>query len=72
MSSLERQGEEELDEYPICTWSDYVGVPHFVRVLIPTHREIVLYRQPTGPNPLHHRHDLVDRPRAMEVVQPLF
>ena len=25
----------------------------------------VLYCQPTGPNPLDHRDDLVDRPRAM-------
>ena len=34
---------------------------------IPTYRERVLYRQPTGANPLHHRDDLVDRPRAMGV-----
>jgi hypothetical protein len=27
--------------------------------------ERVLYRQPTGPNPLHHLDDLVDCPRAM-------
>ena len=33
---------------------------------------MVLYSQPTGPNPLHHREDLVDRPRAMRVgVQQL-
>ena len=30
-------------------------------------RERVLYRQPTGPNPLYHRDDEVDRPRAMGV-----
>jgi len=30
-------------------------------------RERLLYRQPTGPNPLYHRDDLVDRPRAMGV-----
>ena len=29
--------------------------------------EIFLYGQPAGPNPLFHRHDLVDRPRAMGV-----
>ena len=27
----------------------------------------VLYRQPTGPNALYHRDDLVDRSRAMRV-----
>ena len=27
----------------------------------------VLYQQPTGPNPLDHRYDLVDRPRTMGV-----
>ena len=30
-------------------------------------RERVLYRKPTGPNPLYHRDDQVDRPRAMGV-----
>ena len=29
--------------------------------------ERVLYGQPTGPSPLYHRDDLVDRPRAMGV-----
>ena len=29
--------------------------------------ERTLHRQPTGPNPLCHRDDLADRPRAMEV-----
>ena len=28
-------------------------------------RERILDWQPTGPNPLYHRDDLVDRPRAM-------
>ena len=30
-------------------------------------RETALYWQPTGPNPLYHRDDQVDRPRAMGV-----
>ena len=29
--------------------------------------EVQRKRQPTGPNPLYHRDDLVDRPRAMGV-----
>ena len=33
----------------------------------PCHRERVLYYQPTGLNPLYHRDDWVDRPRAMGV-----
>ena len=31
-------------------------------------RERVLCWQPTGPNPLYHRDDLVDRPRAIVQV----
>ena len=30
-------------------------------------RERVLHRLPAGPNPLYHRDEKVDRPRAMEV-----
>jgi hypothetical protein len=30
-------------------------------------RERLLYRQPTGPNPLYHRDDLVERPRAIQI-----
>jgi len=33
-------------------------------------KERVLYFQPTGPNPLYHRDDQVDRPRAMAVSIP--
>jgi len=33
----------------------------------PSVSERVLYWQPTGPNPLFHRDDEVDRPRAMGV-----
>ena len=33
-------------------------------------RERVLYGQPAGPNPLYHRDDSVDRPRAMEFEFP--
>ena len=36
----------------------------------PSFRERVLYSQPTGPNPLHHQDDSVDRPRAMGVELP--
>ena len=32
-----------------------------------TSRERVCYWQLTGPNPLYHRDDLVDRPRVMSV-----
>jgi len=37
-----------------------------VRQVCPTER--VMYRQPTGPNPLYRRGDLVDRPRAMGLL----
>ena len=33
-------------------------------------RERTLYWQPSGPNPLYHRDDQVDRPRAMGVCIP--
>jgi hypothetical protein len=39
--------------------------------LIYYQRERVLYWQPT-PNPLYHRHDLVDRPRVTGVGIPFF
>ena len=32
--------------------------------------ERVIHWQPAGPNPLYHRNDLVDRPRAMGVCIP--
>ena len=32
----------------------------------------ISYRQPTGPKPLDHRDDEVDRPRAMGVRIPFF
>ena len=41
--------------------------PHLRVARSENERERVLYQQPTGPNPLYHRDDLVDRPRDMGV-----
>ena len=54
------------------TWASKSSCDSAPRSAPSAQRERVIYRQPTSPNPLYHRHNLVDRPRAMgfEIPSP--
>jgi len=55
----------EIPVPPVLLLGERVKMTRSPRVV--SLRERVLYRQPTGPNPLYHRDNKVDRPRAMGV-----